>query len=71
MININLEKFNELIKNDSLTLSGFAKKLGVSRTQVWRVFNFKSQPGAEFIAKFKKAYPNKDLDEYFFNDSVA
>ena len=71
MLTINLEKFNELMKNEALTVTGFAKKIGVSRTQVWRIFNSKSQPGSEFIAKFKRAYPSKKLDEYFFNSDVA
>ncbi|MHC1747483.1 MAG: helix-turn-helix domain-containing protein [Cellulosilyticaceae bacterium] len=66
MITINKNKFNELLEHDNLTHAKFAMRLGVSRTQVWRILNFKSNPGAEFIAKFTKKYPNKKFEEYFF-----
>ena len=46
--------------------SAFARTLGVSRTQLWRIRSGKSSPGADFIAKFKMAYPNEPLEDYFF-----
>lgn len=71
MISINKESFNKLLGKENLKVSQFANKLGISRTQVWRVLNFKCNPGTEFIARFKQAYPKEKFEEYFFIDGVA
>jgi DNA-binding Xre family transcriptional regulator len=42
----------------------YAEKLGVSRTQLWRVKTGKPV-GQKFIAKFKTLYPEKKIEDYF------
>lgn len=71
MIRINKVAFDKLFDTENLSTVKFANNLGVSRSQVWRILNNKSNPGEEFIAKFKAAYPTKLFEEYFFIDSVA
>jgi hypothetical protein len=43
----------------------FAKELGISRTQLWRIKNRRSAIGATFIMKFKDRYPGENTDDYF------
>lgn len=71
MIYINKEKLQKLLEDEGITPSKFAKKIGISRTQIWRILESKSNPGAEFISKFKQAYPRETFEEYFFTESVA
>ena len=47
-----------------------AKKINVSRSQLWRIKKKNSAVGQEFIVKFKKAYPNEPFEKYFFVESV-
>jgi len=44
----------------------FAKELGISRSQLWRVKKGISPAGAAFIANFMRRYPDKKLEDYFF-----
>lgn len=64
-------KKNEFLKlQGDMTEEEFAKKLNVSRTQIWRVKNNKSKVGEDFISAFKTAYPDLLL-ENFFNFGVT
>ena len=71
MILINKALFDTLLQEEKLSIAKFANYLGISRTQAWRVLNQKCSPGEEFIAKFKRAYPKKMFEDYFFVNSVA
>ena len=64
MLCINTERMFQL--QGEMTDSEFAKKLGISRSQLWRVRTGKSSAGAEFITKFKAAFPTESIDDYFF-----
>ncbi len=64
MIHINVEKFYEL--QGELTDTAFAKKIGISRSQLWRARTGHSSVGSEFLVKFKKAFPQVNIEEYFF-----
>ena len=44
----------------------FARKLHVSRQQLWRIRSRRSSVGAEFVAKFKAAFPNESIDDFFY-----
>lgn len=68
MPTVNVDKLYKL--QGDMTDTQFAKELGVSRTQLWRVRNGHSTVGAEFLTKFKKRYPNENIDEYFFTSNV-
>lgn len=65
------EEILKLIDKENLNMTNFALKLGVSRTQLWRILNSKTAVGAEFLSKFFNTYPNLKFEEYFFVNSVA
>lgn len=69
MIGLNIRMFNELQGN--MTDVDMATKLKVSRTQLWRIKNRKSNVGEKFIAAFMEVYPNLKIEDYFFTNSVA
>ncbi|QAT40873.1 XRE family transcriptional regulator [Clostridium sp. JN-9] len=64
-IKVNTRKFTELMKVNSLNKSDLAQKLNISRAQLWRVLNNKSNPGEQFIAGFKASFPNEEFDKFF------
>lgn len=64
-IKINTEKFIELMKKHSLNMSTLAEKLNISRAQLWRVLNDKSNPGEQFIAGFKVSFPKEEFEKFF------
>ena len=68
MANVNVEKLMKL--QGDMTDAQFAKELGVSRTQLWRVRNGYSVPGPGFLQKFKARYPTERIDDYFFANDV-
>lgn len=63
MLVANVNKLYEL--QGEKTDTEFAKELGISRTQLWRIKNRRSAIGATFITKFKDRYPGKNTDDYF------
>jgi hypothetical protein len=63
MLVANVNKLYEL--QGEKTDTEFAKELGISRTQLWRIKNRRSAIGATFITKFKDRYPRKNTDDYF------
>lgn len=68
MLCVDIDKLYKL--QGDTTDTAFAKKLDISRSQLWRVRNKKSNVGAEFVEKFKKCYPEESIDDYFFVRSV-
>ncbi|MDP4143230.1 MAG: helix-turn-helix transcriptional regulator [Bacillota bacterium] len=64
-LKVNLKNFTELMNKYSLSMADLAKKLGVSRAQLWRVLNDKSNPGEQFIAGFKASFPKENFDNFF------
>lgn len=69
VLELNINKFNEL--QGDMTDIDMACKLGVSRTQLWRIKNKKSSVGEKFIAAFMRQYPNLKVEDYFFTNGVA
>lgn len=69
MLELDVKKFNELQGN--ITDIEMARKLKVSRTQLWRIKNKKSSVGEKFIAAFMETYPSLKIEDYFFTNSVA
>lgn len=68
MIRINRDQF--YILQGELTDTAFAKQLGVSRSQLWRIKNRRCAVGIDFMEKFMIAYPDRSLSDYFFTDYV-
>jgi len=69
MIKVNEEAFAEL--QGSVNDSQFAKRLGISRSQYWRIRHGRSGVGVDFIEGFMKCFPNLTVNDYFFALSVA
>jgi hypothetical protein len=67
-IRLNLSNFYRL--QGEMTEIEMARKLNVSRSQLWRIKKKSSAVGQEFIMKFKKAYPNEPFEDYFFVETV-
>lgn len=68
MIRMNVSAFLEL--QGDISDAEFARRLGISRTQLWRIRREKSAVGGDFIEKFMIAYPEMSLNKYFFTDAV-
>lgn len=68
--NIRLNLSNFLKLQGDMTEVEMAKKLNVSRSQLWRIKKKSSAVGQEFIVKFKNSYPNEPFEDYFFVESV-
>lgn len=71
MLKANKKAFAELMQKNNLTIIKFAKFMGMSRSQIWRVLKNGGSPGEEFIAKFKTSFPELKFEDYFFTCYVA
>ena len=63
MLCVNIDKLYEL--QGEMNETQMAKKLGISRSQLWRIKTGHSSVGQEFIAKFKKSFPEIRIDDIF------
>lgn len=68
MIHMNVKAFLEL--QGGISDASFARKLGISRSQLWRIRTEKSAVGGHFIEKFMLSYPEKSISDYFFAETV-
>lgn len=68
MVRMNVKAFLEL--QGDISDAAFARKLGVSRSQLWRVRTEKSAVGVDFIEKFMLSYPEKSVNDYFYVEFV-
>lgn len=68
MIRMNVKAFLKL--QGDISDAAFARKLGVSRSQLWRIRQEKSAVGGDFVEKFMRCYPEKSVNDYFFADAV-
>jgi transcriptional regulator with XRE-family HTH domain len=62
---VNVSEFTKLKKKYSLNMTQLAEALSVSRTQLWRIMNKQCNPGEQFIAGFKQAFPKENFDNFF------
>lgn len=69
MVYVDVDRLYRL--QGDLTDTAFSKKIGISRSQLWRIRTRRSSAGTEFLAKFKAAYPEERIEDYiFFETSV-
>ena len=68
MIRMNVKAVQEL--QGDISDAAFARKLGVSRSQLWRIRTEKSAVGEDFIERFMLCFPDKSVNDYFFVQSV-
>jgi len=64
MIRMNVKAFLEL--QGDISDAAFARKMGISRSQLWRIRTEKSAVGGDFIEKFMLCFPEKSVNDYFF-----
>ena len=64
MIRINEKAFLEL--QGDISDAAFAREMGISRSQLWRIRTEKSAVGGDFIEKFMLCFPEKSVNDYFF-----
>lgn len=62
--------FEEYQFKEGWSDSELAKKMGVNKTQVWRVKGGHNNPGRDFIAGALKAFPQASFDELFYLPGV-
>lgn len=62
---LNTIEFTNLQKRLGLSFTKLASKIGVSRSHLWRLIKNQCNPGEQFIAGFKAAFPDEDFDKFF------
>lgn len=65
VLKLNVENFIKLQNEKKLNMTEMSEKLCISRSHLWRVLNKQCNPGEQFIAGFKRAFPNESLDDFF------
>jgi transcriptional regulator with XRE-family HTH domain len=75
-IALNIKKLESLQKERNWTDTELAKRLGISRSRLWRAKLPKDHPhycspGESFIAGVLKTFPEVNFDEIFFLDNLC
>ncbi|QDY32705.1 hypothetical protein [Clostridium sporogenes] len=65
VLELNIDNFIKLKNKNKLNMTEMAKIMCISRTHLWRVLNNQCNPGEQFIAGFKKAFPKESFDNFF------
>ncbi|PST41654.1 XRE family transcriptional regulator [Faecalibacillus faecis] len=59
-----LRKFRESLH---MSQKNMAKRIGVSPSYYYKVESGYQNPSYEFLAKFKRSFPNESVDQIFFS----
>ncbi|WP_396132846.1 helix-turn-helix transcriptional regulator [Faecalibacillus intestinalis] len=59
-----LRKFRESLH---MSQKNMAKRIGVSPSYYYKVESGYQNPSYEFLAKFKRSFPNASVDQIFFS----
>ena len=59
-----LRKFSESLH---MSQKNMAKRIGVSPSYYYKVESGYQNPSYEFLAKFKRSFPNESVDQIFFS----
>ena len=65
-MNANIFEFQKFMQLNNYTQSSLAKELGLSRGSINRVLNGQRSPGGQFMSAFKRRFPDKRLDNFFY-----
>ncbi|KEI87588.1 hypothetical protein [Clostridium botulinum] len=65
VLKLNIDSFIKLKNKNKLNMTEMADVMCISRAHLWRVLNNQCNPGEQFIAGFKKAFPEESFDEFF------
>lgn len=67
---LNIERLRELIEKQGVTVSCFARKIGITPSTMSKILNGKSGAGRETIGKILAAFPNESISSLFFLSSL-
>ena len=62
-----MEKLREFRESLYLSQKNMAKKIGISPSYYYKVESGYQNPSYEFLAKFKRSFPNTSVDQIFFS----
>ena len=65
MEDINL-RFKEIIKNQTISASEFAKKINVQRSSISHILNGRNKPSLEIVRKICREFPEIDVEWLIF-----
>jgi len=70
MIKLNRTTFEKYQAEKGWDDTELAEKMGINRSQIWRVKEGRNEPGRSFIAGALKAFPEATFDELFILTDV-
>ena len=62
-----MEKLREFRESLHLSQKNMAKRIGISPSYYYKVESGYQNPSYEFLAKFKRSFPNASVDQIFFS----
>lgn len=62
-----MDKLREFRESLHLSQKNMAKRIGVSPLYYYKVESGYQNPSYEFLAKFKRSFPNASVDQIFFS----
>ena len=62
-----MDKLREFRESLHLSQKNMAKRIGVSPSYYYKVESGYQNPSYEFLAKFKRSFPNASVDQVFFS----
>jgi len=65
LVELNIEALKKLMKEQNLSESKFAKKIGVTRSCVNRILKGERQPSFKFISGLIFAFPQHHIEQFF------
>ncbi|MGO5074303.1 hypothetical protein ACTQ4K_10225 [Clostridium sporogenes] len=70
VLELNIDNFIRLKNKNKLNMTEMANIMCISRSHLWRVLNNQCNPGEQFIAGFKQAFPKENSDKFFLVKSL-
>lgn len=62
-----MDKLREFRASLHMSQKNIAKRIGVSPSYYYKVESGYQNPSYEFLAKFKRSFPNASVDQIFFS----
>ena len=62
-----MDKLREFRESLHMSQKNMAKRIGVSPSYYYNVESGYQNPSYEFLAKFKRSFPNASVDQIFFS----
>ena len=62
-----MDKLRDFRESLHMSQKNMAKRIGVSPSYYYKVESGYQNPSYEFLAKFKRSFPNASVDQIFFS----